>query len=235
MEITKQEEVKERIEVDINDIETLNKKYEPLTVTERIHELFKDFALDKILVTSSFATHSAFFLHLFSTTTENRPKIHFINTTYHFRETLAYKRRLTQLYNLDVLDVMPDEKENQFTLEHETWKTDPDLCCRINKTDPLSKLTSNFDVWVSGLMRSQNEHRKNLKHFEMKGGILRFYPILDMTPELRDEYIKEHNLPFHPLVYDGYGSVGCTHCTVKGQGREGRWVGLAKTECGLHI
>jgi phosphoadenosine phosphosulfate reductase len=56
-----------------------------------------------------------------------------------------------------------------------------------------------------------------------------------MTPELRDEYIKNHNLPFHPLVYDGYGSVGCTHCTVKGNGREGRWVGLAKTECGLHI
>jgi phosphoadenosine phosphosulfate reductase len=99
----------------------------------------------------------------------------------------------------------------------------------------LDAISGNYQVWVSGLMHTQNEHRKGLRLFEEKNGILKFYPILDIAPEERDMYILKHDLHFHPLVLEGYGSIGCTHCTVKGTGREGRWFGLAKTECGLHI
>lgn len=217
------------------NLEELNAKYEKLSIEQRILELYKDFAPEKVLLTSSFATNSAFFLHLFSSVTNSRQKIHFIDTTYHFKETLEYKEMLTKMYNLKVIDVKPEELKNKLTLKEETWKKDPDFCCQVNKVEPLMNVKKEFEVWASGLMKSQNEHRKSLKIFEEKGGIIRFYPILDITPEDRDAYIIKHDLPFHPLVFEGYGSVGCTHCTVKGEGREGRWVGLAKTECGLHI
>jgi phosphoadenosine phosphosulfate reductase len=216
-------------------IDTLNRKYEPLSAEERIKELYNDFSADEVLLTSSFAANSAFFLHLFHTITKGEQVIHFIDTTYHFPETLHYKKELTDLYQLKVVDILPEKWKNEFTSKDQTWKTDPDLCCSVNKVEPLALVSKRFKVWASGLMRSQNEYRKNLHVFEMKGGILRFYPILEITPEERNAYIQAHQLPFHPMVQEGYHSIGCKHCTVKGASREGRWVGLAKTECGLHI
>ena len=217
------------------NIDELNERYEKLTPVERIKQLFSDFDSKRVLLTSSFATHSAFFLHLWATATDSKQPVHFIDTTYHFPETLEYKRKLTELYKLTVVDVKPEDWKNEFTRKDETWKKDPDYCCQINKVEPLMSITKDYDVWGSGLMRTQNEYREALRVFAVRGGVLRFYPIIDMTPEIRDNYVRDHNLPFHPLFLEGYGSVGCTHCTVKGKGREGRWVGLAKNECGLHI
>ena len=142
------------------DIDALNKRYLPLTAEERINELYKDFNYDEVLLTSSFAANSAFFLHLFCTITESRQVVHFIDTTYHFQETLDYKKLLTEKYHLQVVDVKPEEWKNKFTQDDQTWKTDPDLCCSINKVEPLSSITKNFKVWASGLMKNQNEHRK---------------------------------------------------------------------------
>jgi phosphoadenosine phosphosulfate reductase len=217
------------------EIDALNVKYLPLSAEDRIRQLYQDFNHYEVLLTSSFAANSAYFLHLFCTITESRQIVHFINTTYHFQETLDYKKMLTEKYRIKVVDVKPEEWKNKFTKDDQTWKTDPDLCCSVNKVEPLSAITSQFKVWASGLMKNQNEHRKNLNIFEMKGDVLRFYPILEITTEQRNDYIKKHDLPFHPLVAEGYNSIGCKHCTIKGAAREGRWVGLAKTECGLHI
>ncbi|MGM0636384.1 MAG: phosphoadenylyl-sulfate reductase [Bacteroidota bacterium] len=219
----------------ITSVAELNKKYEPLSVEDRIKELYKDFDVKEVLLTSSFAANSAFLLHLYSRYAPTKQPVHFIDTTYHFEETLRYKEYISEKYQLDVIDIVPDEKENQFTKQDQTWKKNPDFCCSINKVKPLQKVANNYTVWASGLMRTQNEHRKNLNVFTEKKGMLRFYPIIDVTPEERDDYIKNHQLPFHPLVEEGYKSIGCKHCTVKGENREGRWVGLAKTECGLHI
>ncbi len=229
MEIVKDELITEDL------IVKWNKEFEPLTIEQRIKKFYQIFDYSEVILTSSFAANSAFFLHLFSEITQGKQKIHFIDTTYHFSETLEYKKKLTEMYHLVVEDIKPDVLKNEFTQKDETWKKNPDFCCSINKVEPINSITNNYKVWVSGLMRSQNEHRKSLRIFEMKGNILRFYPIIDITPEMRDSYIKENNLPPHPLVAEGYKSIGCKHCTVKGEGREGRWVGLAKTECGLHI
>jgi phosphoadenosine phosphosulfate reductase len=84
-------------------------------------------------------------------------------------------------------------------------------------------------------MSSQNKHRGNLKVFEQKDDIIKFYPLIDQTEKVAFKYIKEHNLPEHPLLSQGYNSVGCFHCTVAGKGRSGRWVNKSKTECGLHL
>lgn len=213
------------------DVEALNKKYTPLSPEQRIAELYTDFS--NILLTSSFGTTSVYLLHLFSSTHPEQ-HVHFLDTTYHFPETLAYKERLTRTLGLNVVDLKGDEWRNKFTLQDRTWKKDPDLCCSINKVEPLEKIKAGFEIWVSGLMRGQNEHRKNLQVFEERGGILKFYPIIDQTEEQVKAYVKQHKLPAHPLARAGYASVGCTHCTSEGKAREGRWINKSKTECGLH-
>ena len=217
------------------NLEALNQKYEALSPSERISTFYTDFNVNEILVTSSFAANSAFFLHLFSKYGHAEQKIHFIDTKFHFNETLHYKEFLTKKYNLNVVDITPNQTQNNLAKREQLWKSNPDLCCEVNKVQPLSHVAKNFKVWASGLMRSQNEHRKELRVFEEKKGNLRFYPIIDIDPTKRDAFIHREKLPTHPLVEQGYHSIGCKHCTVKGENREGRWVGLAKSECGLHI
>jgi phosphoadenosine phosphosulfate reductase len=213
-------------------LEELNKRYSLLSPKERIIELYKDF--DRVLFTSSFGTTAAFLLHLFHSVKPEQ-QIYFLDTTYHFNETLDYKNKLTSLLNLNVIDIKPEEWKNKFTKEDKTWNSDPDLCCSINKVEPLDKIKPNFQVWVSGLMSSQNNYRGTLKVFEEKEGILKFYPLVDLKEEDAFDYIKNNNLPEHPLLKAGFSSVGCFHCTVAGKGRSGRWVNKSKTECGLHL
>ncbi len=215
-------------------IAELNERYYPLSIEERVRQLYLDFDPDKVMLTSAFAATSAFFLHLFSRLAPKQ-KVHFIDTGFHFPETLEYKKRLTELYNLEVNEVRAEAWKHEFTEREKIYQTDPDFCCTINKIEPLDEIKSRYDVWISSLMRWQTEHRATLEIFEERGGIIRFYPLIDMTKEERDAYIREHNLPFHPLVAQGYSSIGCTHCTVPGQDRSGRWVDSPKTECGLHL
>ena len=215
-------------------IAELNARYKPLGFEERIQQLYQDFDPAKVLVTSSFAATSAYFLHIFS---EIRPEqvIHFIDTGFHFEKTLAYRDFLVKKFNLRVEDITPDHHHHAYSVSEKLWQTDPDFCCSVNKVQPLEEVKENYDVWVSSLMGWQTEHRSTLEIFEERRGIIKFNPMIDVTKEERDDYIKQHDLPFHPMVEEGYSSIGCTHCTVKGDGRSGRWQGKEKTECGLHL
>jgi len=218
----------------VRDIEALNEKYHALSVEDRIKTLYTDFPAEKIMLTSSFAATSAFFLHLFSRLAPQQT-VFFIDTGYHFQETLDYKKYLTELYQLHVVDIRAEDWKHEFTTREQTWKNDPDFCCSINKVEPLDEIKKDFDIWASGLMRWQTEHRSSLDVFEERNGIIKFYPLVDVTREERDNYIREHHLPFHPLVAKGYSSIGCSHCTVPGNDRSGRWNNCPKTECGLHL
>jgi phosphoadenosine phosphosulfate reductase len=209
----------------------LNVKYNLLSPEQRIRELYNDFS--EVLFTSSFGATSAFLLHLF-TTVRPEQQVHFLDTTYHFPETLEYKEVLTRLFNLKVVDLKGDELRNKFTGKDHTWEKDPDLCCSINKVEPLEKIKPGFEIWVSGLMRSQNQHRKELTVFEQREGIIKFYPIIDQSEEQVIAYLKKNNIPEHPLKNKGFHSIGCTHCTSQGKAREGRWINKSKSECGLH-
>jgi phosphoadenosine phosphosulfate reductase len=220
--------------VDTAAIQSLNEQYRPLDFEARIRRLYTDFTPDKVLVTSSFAATSAYFLHIVATI---RPQqlVHFIDTGYHFPETLEYRQYLIERFGLTVADVRAEDWQHQFTQEEKTWSKDPDFCCSVNKVEPLEQIKSQYQVWVSSLMRWQTEHRADLDIFEVRRGIIKFNPMIDVTQAERDAYIREHDLPFHPLVAKGYSSIGCSHCTVPGDGRSGRWVGKPKTECGLHL
>lgn len=215
-------------------IETLNEQYAPLDFSQRLARLYEDFDPAKVMVTSSFAATSAYFLHIISSV---RPEqvIHFIDTGYHFPETLTYRQYLIDLFQLNVVDVRAEDWKHQFTQQEQTYLKDPDFCCSVNKVEPLEAIKPSFHVWMSSLMSWQTDHRAGLPIFEIRRGMIKFNPMIDVTRDERDAYIREHHLPFHPLVNRGYSSIGCTHCTVPGEGRSGRWLGKPKTECGLHL
>ena len=216
------------------EIQSLNERYAPLDCEERIRQLYRDFPPEKVLVTSSFAATSAFFLHVVSRVRPEQ-EIAFIDTGFHFPQTLRYKAYLTDLFRLKVFDVAAPPAAHERTAHARLWEADPDRCCAVNKIAPLEAIEPDYQVWISSLMRWQSEHRAGMRIFERRRGILKFHPMIDVTREERDDYIRAHHLPFHPLVLQGYASIGCKHCTVAGEGRSGRWAGKPKTECGLHL
>jgi len=214
------------------DLAALNKKYRSLSPEARIREIYNDF--DDILLTSSFGTTAVYQLHLFARQDIRQP-VHFIETTYHFKETLEYKEKLKSLFDLEVVEIKAEKSLNEESRIGELWQYDPDRCCKINKVDPFEEVKEHYELWISGLMHWQSNHREQLDIFESKKGIIKFYPILDVTEEEVLAYIQEHELPEHPLKKLGYESIGCKHCTIKGRKRKGRWAQTIKTECGLHL
>lgn len=212
----------------------LNEKYKSYSYKERMEEVFRGFDEDKIMVTSSFGSTSVVLLHLLSEVKPGYP-VHFINTSYLFKETLEYKDLLIKRLNLKIIELKADKIKNKFTRENETWHQNHDLCCFINKVDPVDRVKDKYSIWISGLLGYQNANRRNLKIFEWRDDIIKFHPIIDMTAQDVALYMKIYDLPAHNLVYQGYSSIGCTHCTKKGNGRNGRWADKEKTECGLHV
>lgn len=212
----------------------LNKEFEPLSYQERLERLFSYYASDEILITTSLGSTSAILLHILSKVNPNHP-IYLINTGYLFEETIQYRDRIKEEFGLNIVDAHPAPNKHQFTQENESWKYNSDLCCFINKVEPMNELKENKKVWVSGIFRYQNANRSLLKIFEEQEGQIKFHPIIDMKKEDVSLYHQVYQLPVNKLFYQGYGSIGCHHCTSKGEGREGRWLNSEKTECGLHL
>lgn len=216
------------------DITALCNQYRTLSVYERVEQLYKDFDESEIMLTSSFAATSAFLLKVFSDVNKEQV-IYFIDTGYHFKETLIYKEYMTQLYELNVQEIKAEDVPHKLTQDTEMWKVQPNRCCHINKVEPIKHIKKKYNIWVSGLMKWQSDFRSSLDFFEQREEIVKFYPLLDIDFIGRDEFIREHHLPFHPLKSKGYSSIGCQHCTVPGEDRSGRWNNSPKTECGLHL
>ena len=152
--------------IEESDLLELNKEFQQLNFSDRLARLYDVFDIEKILVTSSFAATSAYFLHIISNINPKQ-KIHFIDTGFHFPETIEYKKFLSDLYQLDVESLKADDYQHQFSEKEKLFETDPDFCCTINKVNPLEFIKPNFDVWVSSLMFWQTDHRSNLKIFEI--------------------------------------------------------------------
>jgi phosphoadenosine phosphosulfate reductase len=122
----------------------------------------------------------------------------------------------------------------------ELYQTNPDLCCYINKVKSLQKAKQNLKAWVTGIRRDQTHERVNTPVISLdKDGLVKICPMVTWTLKDVWTYIDEHNLPVHPLLKEGYLSIGCAPCTRSvhaGESeREGRWVGQGKNECGLHV
>jgi len=195
----------------------------------------------KVFASSSFQTQSVPLLHLLSIADNSIP-IYFLNTGFHFPESLMFKEELTELLGLNVMDIKSDVPKIQQRNENGRmlYTSDPDYCCYLNKVQPMEPVLKEFDVWISGVRADQSAHRMKMKaESEAQFGKLRYHPMLDWTSKMVYKYIKDHNLPKHPLEEKGYFSIGCQPCTKKIEiavedERDSRWFGMNKTECGIH-
>ena len=193
----------------------------------------------RIFASSSFQTHSIPMLHLLNEIQPNLP-IYFIDTGFHFSETINYRDQIAEMLNLNLQSVKSSMTKLSLLSQNGKvmFTTDPNKCCHLNKVVPMDSVANNFDVWITGVRKDQSKHREGL-NYEAEGanGILRFHPMLNWNEQMINLYISKHNLPAHPLEQKGYTSVGCQPCTGKPRfdERSGRWVGLNKTECGLHL
>ena len=194
----------------------------------------------RIFTTSSFQTHSLVLLHIIKKISPEIP-VYFINTGYLFPETVRFKDQITDLFQLTVIDLKPAtpkylQKEPNGKL---LYTSDPDHCCAINKIQPLDTVLATYDVWMNGIRADQSATRSALKIEQAAPhNKLRFHPMLNWNQKKIFQYVKQYNIPKHPLEQRGYTSFGCEPCTRKVdlemQAREARWFGLNKVECGLH-
>ncbi len=194
----------------------------------------------KMFTTSSFQSHSLVLLHMLSRIDRSIP-VYFINTGYHFPETVQFRDYITELFGLPIVDLKSDvPKFMQRDAEGKLlFTSDPDHCCYLNKTQPMDGILRSNDVWINGVRADQSAVRAAMKVEQpAQHGSIRFHPMLDWNSKMIWQYQKEYNLPKHPLEEKGYVSIGCEPCTRKldpeMQEREARWFGLNKIECGLH-
>jgi phosphoadenosine phosphosulfate reductase len=221
----------------------LNRMFRGSDSREVLQAILKDRLAGDVAVVSSFGAESAVLLHLIAQVDPATPVL-FLETHKHFPETIAYRDELVAhlgLTNLVILE--PDEEVIKAKDEAGLrWSWDPDGCCEIRKVIPLAKALAGFDASITGRKAFQSSTRANLPRFELDNsdaqGRLKINPLIDWTAEDIEAYFVEHDLPRHPLVAEGYPSIGCSPCTHKvapGEDpRSGRWAGWDKTECGIH-
>ncbi len=204
-----------------------------------LKKVFKKFG-DRSAVSSSFGPASGALLHMASRIKPD-VKIVFIDTFYHFPETLEYKEKLEKLFKLNIVTYRSRVPRQDFVAKHSftLYDTNPDECCKIHKVEPIKEALKGVDAWVTGLRRSQGETRQDAHILEKyQEGVIKVNPIITWTSKMVYDYMKHHKIPSHPLFDKGYTSVGCWPCTRPVFGdqdeRAGRWANKNKVECGLH-
>ncbi len=194
---------------------------------------------ERLAVVSSFGTESAALLKVMADVDPAIPVI-FLDTGWLFEETLAYRDGLVAALGLrDVRSVKPSEETlSRDDPDRDLWFADPDACCRIRKVEPLARALRPFAAWINGRKRFQGGERAALAVVEADGARLKFNPFAHTSREDIERIYARGNLPPHPLVASGFGSVGCMPCTSRAaegeDSRAGRWRGRTKTECGIH-
>ena len=221
----------------------LNRRFRAAETREMLEAVLREGIAGRVAVVSSFGAESAVLLHLVASIDPATPVL-FLETGKHFPETLAYRDLLVERLGLtNLINLTPDPA--LLAAKDETglrWSYDPDGCCEIRKVLPLAGALAGFDATLTGRKAFQSSTRANLPRFEIDAsdalGRLKINPLIDWSAEDIAAYIAEHDLPPHPLVAEGYPSIGCSPCTHKvapGEDpRSGRWKGWDKTECGIH-
>ncbi len=193
----------------------------------------------RAIATSSFQSQSLPLLHMISKVSPDL-KVIFIDTGYHFSETLSFMDHVRELLHLNLEIIRPEISSQEFACTYgPLYKTNPDRCCVLRKVEPFHSLTASFDAWISGIRQDQTERREITNLIEYNEQFLKVNPLINWSQSQIDTYINENNLPRHPLESSGYQSIGCRPCTQPvqkiGEIRSGRWTGFAKTECGIHL
>ena len=222
-------------------VDALNARYRHHSATAVLEHALKDHDLGRVALVSSFGAESVVLLHLVSVIAPETPVL-FIDTRMLFPETLEYQRQVAE--NLHLCDLRtiraaqprvafedPDNTLHQFNT---------DACCNVRKVEPLERALSGFDGWITGRKRYQGAGREAVEFFEAEGDLrIKVNPLAHWGRVDIEDYMVNNRLPRHPLVAQGYPSIGCWPCTSKvaaGEDpRAGRWRGSAKVECGIHF
>lgn len=219
----------------------LNARYRHHAASAVLRHALTDRQVGRIALVSSFGAESVVLLHMLAVISPEVPVL-FIDTQMLFPETLAYQRQVAaklELADLRIIRAHPvavAANDPEGTLH----KTDPDACCAMRKTEPLTRALQGFDAWITGRKRFQASTRAALDFFEADtDGRLKVNPLAHWDQSDVQDYMTNNRLPRHPLVAQGYPSIGCAPCTspVKPgeDARAGRWRGAEKEECGIHF
>jgi len=218
-------------------LDVLNPLAAECVLEDAIAQRFKG----RIALVSSFGTESAILLHMIAQIDRATPVI-FLDTGKLFAETLAYRDALVARLGLTgVRNIRPSGAQlAAYDPDGRLWQKDVDLCCAIRKTNPLDEALEGFEAWITGRKRSQSGTRAHMDVIETgPDGRVTVNPLAFWDEAQIAAYFDAHDLPRHPLEAEGYTSIGCATCTLKplpGQDRRsGRWAGLDKVECGIHM
>jgi phosphoadenosine phosphosulfate reductase len=166
----------------------------------------------------------------------------FLDTGYHFVETIGTREAVKLVHDVNLINVLPEltVAEQDAAYGKDLFRTSPDQCCAMRKVAPLGKALQPYAAWASGLRRADSAARAAtpVVAWDPKRRLVKVSPIATWTDEDVAAYIEENSLMVNPLLEDGYPSIGCEPCTVRATGpdaRAGRWAGLGKTECGIHL
>jgi phosphoadenosine phosphosulfate reductase len=190
---------------------------------------------------SSFGAESVVLLHLLAKVDRAAPVL-FLDTEMLFPATLAYQRELAGTLGLTGVQVIRPDRAAAFArdAEGDLHRRDPDLCCALRKTEPLDAALRGYTAWITGRKRHQTRDRAALDLFETDAaGRIKVNPLAAWSTVEINAHIDRHDLPRHPLVREGFLSIGCAPCTTRvapgEDSRAGRWRGIDKDECGIHV
>ena len=217
----------------------LEGKFALVKATSLLRLAIEDLFPGRIALVSSFGADSAVLLHMVAGVDKHTPVV-FVDSGQHFPETLAYRDALVARLGLtNVIVAEPDpaalaaEDPEKFL-----FASDPDRCCEIRKVQPLAKALEGYEAWITGRKGFQSATRARVPLFEAEGERVKVNPLVGWSASDLLAYIREADLPPHPLVAKGFPSIGCLPCTSPVRpgedSRAGRWRGRGKTECGIH-
>ncbi|MFW9903236.1 MAG: phosphoadenylyl-sulfate reductase [Candidatus Thorarchaeota archaeon] len=224
----------------IKKVSSLKRDFTGRDVSEVILISFEEFG-EELAMTTAFGYSGIVLMSFIKETVPDLP-IYFIDTRLHFQETIDLMNKIKNEWKLNIHHLYPNfnDKELDNIIGKKAYTTNPDICCHYRKVMPLLKILETKSAWLSAIRRDQFRTRANIEVIEIDGrGMIKINPMWNWTKEKVWIYIKKQNLPYNPLHDKNFPSIGCKPCTspvIEGEDeREGRWKGLAKKECGIHI
>jgi phosphoadenosine phosphosulfate reductase len=226
-------------------VRTLNERFELARPQDILGWLLEDSGLERVAVASSFQAEGTCVMDMAVAIRPDVPVL-FLETGFHFAETLALKEQLTERLGLNVIDLVGDHTvESQAEAFGERlYEVDPAACCNLNKVVPFTRALHEYDAWVTALRRDSSPTRAQtpiLEQYQLEPGawMVKVNPLATWSRRDAWAYLAERNLPHNPLYDLGYAQVGCAPCTrmvLPGEHeRDGRWDGSQKVECGIHV
>lgn len=222
-------------------IDELNRRMVHHPATSVLERALTDPMIGPTALVSSFGAESVVLLHMLSVLDKTVPVL-FLDTEMLFPETLMYQNEVANRLGLTNVKILRPDRDLVFLNDSNAklHASNPDACCAIRKTEPLERALTYYGAWITGRKRYQGGQRKSLRFFEPEANKrIKINPLANWDGAQVQEYIQNNRLPRHPLVQKGYPSVGCAPCTTRvAEGedpRAGRWRGIEKTECGIHI